>query len=555
MSRVSLTGKSWHVRSDFRSFLDGSVDDARILATLLAQERALGEADSSGGIIDAHVFPDFPKAKERLLRAIESTEKIAVFGDYDCDGITSSVLLDRMLKRRGIEPLIRLPHRMNEGYGLKPLHIEELSAAGITLLLTVDTGVSARKEIAMAKERGIDVIVLDHHHVPEELPPAYAIIHPLLSPLPTPHPAAAGVTLSFVQGMEGVDWEDKDTDVALGCIGTIADLVELRGANRFLVQQGLQSLRRSTNGPLSFLLTHAGLSEGCTCRDVAFRIAPRINAAGRMADPTIALRALQGNHEALMILEELNTERQQTVLGLTESALEELADTSSPFLCIASSSYTSGIVGLIAGKLTEKYGKPSLVASIKDDLCIASLRSIPGYDIAAGLQRISDLLISYGGHAQAAGCSFLEKNLPLIDARMSGDIAETMRPEDLTPSLMIDTVLDPRSISKLLCEELAKLEPFGQGNPEPRFLIENVQLRDARQVGQTGSHLQAKLGMHKVIGFGMGELMPSLSEPVDITVHVGLNTWQGVTSVQLFLDDVRTAVRVGVGDRVQPSLS
>jgi single-stranded-DNA-specific exonuclease len=550
MDRLSLTGKRWNVRSDFRSFLDGSVDDGRILATLLAQERELGTPDTSSGIIDAQIFPDFPKAKERLLRAIEQKEKIAVFGDYDCDGITSSVLLHRMLQRRGIDPLIRLPHRMDEGYGLKPIHIEEFEAAGITLLLTVDTGVSARTEIARAKEKGMDVIVLDHHHVPPELPPAYAIIHPILSLLALPHPAAAGVVLSFVQGMEENDWEDKDTDIALGAIGTIADLVELRGFNRTLVQQGLESLRRSTNSSLSFLLTHAGLSEGCTCRDVAFRIAPRINAAGRMADPTIALRALQGHHESLMLLEDLNNERQQTVLGLTESALEELADTASPFLCIASTTYTSGIVGLIAGKLTEKYGKPSLVASIRDGMCIASLRSIPGYDIAAGLERISDLLTSFGGHAQAAGCSFPEANLPLIDARMSGDIAATMTPEDLTPTLTIDTAIDPKSISKLLCEELSKLEPFGQGNPEPRFLIENVTLHDVRQVGQTGSHLQAKLGQHKIIGFGLGELAPSLTVPVDLTVHVGMNTWQGVTSVQLFLDDVRTAMRVGDGVRV-----
>jgi single-stranded-DNA-specific exonuclease len=506
---------------------------------------AFGGAKESFGH-DARLYPHTERALDRIHEGVARRERIGIFGDYDCDGITSTALLVRFFRRRNIEPVTRLPHRLFEGYGLKETHIKEFAKQGVTLLITVDTGIGSAKEIALARSLGIDVIVFDHHHVPETVPNAHSIIHPALAPdFPLPHPAAAGVTWSMVRALEEregvVGWEDMETDIAFAAIGTVADLVELRGGNRTLVEQGIEAIKSIKSGPLSFLTVQAGLMERCTCRDIAFKLAPRINAAGRMADPHIALQALLGHQESLLALEQLNQDRQAHVASLFEDSLTTLkAD--SGLILLASTDYSPGIVGLLAGKLTEKFGRPSLVANITGEVCTASLRSIPGYNITQGLGKISDLLLTYGGHAQAAGCSFLADALPIIHDRMSRDIEATLSPEELLPLLPIDAALTEHMITLELSTLLQELEPFGQGNPEPRFLIPNAKLIDARTVGKDNTHLQAKFGAHKIIGFGLGKLLEATTKPLDLVARLSVDTWNGRTSVQLMLDDVRIAV-------------
>lgn len=540
MTILSLTGKRWIVPDD------GSGRD--VIASLL-QSRGV-EALGQGELIDAPghdalLFRDFAAAAARINDAVEKKETIGIVGDYDCDGITGAAILARFFRRRGMQPRIRLPHRIKEGYGLKKHMVDELGACGVTLLLTVDTGVTAGAEITYAKKKGIDVIVLDHHHLPQTLPPAVAVLHPGVSTAPMiPAPCGAGVAWSVVRALEGGDWDESATDMALAAIGTIADVVPLQGGNRTLVHQGLMALQALPPGPLQLLCIQAGLQAPYTARDIAFRIAPRINAAGRMADPAIALQALLGNQQALFQLEELNRTRQETVSEYIEELLPRAQGLTTAFLCFADARFSPGICGLLAGKLTERFGKPSLVACIDGETCVASLRSVPSYHVMEGLLRTSALLTGFGGHAMAAGCSFSRANFESLAMALQDDLQKRVEPALLTPSLRGDAVLHPEQLTMELREQLECLEPYGEGNPEPRFVLQSIQLRDLRAVGKTASHLQGSASGHKIIGFGLGNLLPHLAEPVDLLCRMGIDTWQGARRLQLFVDDIRLAEKV-----------
>lgn len=496
-----------------------------------------------------------PRATERVRSALAAHETIGIFGDYDCDGITATALLVRFLRRHGSEPVVRLPHRVHDGYGLSRSIVEECAVHGVTLLLTVDTGITAVQEIAAASALGIDVIVTDHHHVPAEVPQALALIHPALAPdHPLPHPAGVGVALQFVRALEETDeWNDHQTDLALAAIGTIADLVELRGMNRTLVQQGIAALNTLKEGPLA-LLAASVRTHGTplTSTDIAFRLSPRINAAGRMQDPLIALRALLEGGEALAMLEQLNTHRQDATGGLFARAWQLLHLSPQPrpeelsalpaLLAIADTEFPEGLIGLIAGRLTEVTGHPSIVTTIRDHECTASLRSTRAYHITEGLERIADLLSSFGGHAQAAGCTFPERNLTEVIRRLSIDAAVRTKREDLTPTLTADAVINAKDISLSFCEQMKHLEPYGQGNPEPLFLLQNVRLESCRRVGNEGAHLQCRIAGFKTIGWRLGHLMDAAAAPLDVVCKIGIDTWNGNRAPQIVIDDIRPAL-------------
>lgn len=494
------------------------------------------------------------RATERVRGAIAAHETIGIFGDYDCDGITATALLVRFFRRHGVEPVVRLPHRVHDGYGLSRSMVEECAARGVTLLLTVDTGITAVEEIAAAAERGIDVIVTDHHHVPAEVPQALALIHPALVPdHPPPHPSGVGVALQFVRALEGTDtWEDHQTDLALAAIGTIADLVELRGMNRTLVQQGIAALNTLQEGPLA-LLAASVRTHGAplTSTDIAFRLSPRINAAGRMEDPLIALTALLEGGEALATLERLNAHRQDATGSLITRAWELLHLPPQPraeelsalpaLLAIADAELPEGLIGLIAGRLTEVTGHPSIVATIRDGECTASLRSTRAYHITEGLERIADLLSSFGGHAQAAGCTFPERHLAEVIRRLSDDAAARTHREDLTPALTADAVIEAKDISLNFCEQLKHLEPYGQGNGEPLFLLQNIRMESPRRVGNEDAHLQCRIAGFKTIGWRLGHLIDAATSPLDVICKIGIDTWNGRRTPQIVIEDMRVA--------------
>ena len=414
------------------------------------------------------------------------------------------------------------------------------------MLITVDTGIASYNEITTATKEGIDVIVTDHHHVPEVLPSAHAVLHPALAPdFPLPHPSGSGVALSLVRAMEGDQWPDMETDIILASIGTVADLVPMQGENRLLVHHGLHFLTRCQYGPIAQLKEQCGLTgTACTSTDIGFRIAPRINAAGRMDDPTIALSGLLGDSDALAELETLNKRRQGETETCVQEALKELnlekqtRQTDAPLLVASSPNYGHGIIGLIAGRLTQTFGKPSIAVAIDGDLCTASLRSPPCYHITKGLQKHEELLISYGGHAQAAGCSFGAENLAALREGLAEDILATTKPNDLVPTITIDAEITEPDLTLALCKNLKQLAPHGIGNEPPYFLLRNVQLDTVRTVGSDQSHLQARLGKCKLIGFGLGHLENACKEPVDLVCQIGVDTWGGRESVQLVVEDI-----------------
>ncbi|MBI2636031.1 DHH family phosphoesterase [Candidatus Peregrinibacteria bacterium] len=545
MTSLSLTGRAWTIGA--------TKETGEAIADSLLRVRQLDPL-GEGELLyefghDARRFRDFDKAAERIMRAIAAREKIGIFGDYDCDGITSTAILARFLLRRGIQPVMRLPHRLNEGYGLRQAIVEEFRNAGVTLLLTVDTGATAIEPITLALSEGIDVIVLDHHHLMQALPPAFAILHPsLASPPIVPAPCGAGVAWSVVNSIQresgDAKWDDRETDMALAAIGTIADIVELRGGNRTLAHSGLLALSRLKNGPLALLCMNSGLRPPYSSRDIAFRIAPRINAAGRMADPHIALGALLGDMEAMLSLDALNRERQEVVSAHLELLLPRAEMDDGSVLCFVHEDYSPGVCGLLAGRLCESFGKPVLVGALRDGVCVASLRSIQAFDVTAGLARAADLLITFGGHAMAAGCTFRHAAFDALRERLEADIRACVPPKSLVPRIFADAAIIPDEVTLGLCDSLRALEPFGHGNPEPRFFISNVRLERARRVGSGGKHLQASVRGRKLIGFNLGHLEEFSGKPIDLLCRIGTDNWRGSRAPQLLLDDMRVSAGV-----------
>lgn len=543
---LSLTGKRWTL-APVTGRDAAPEDDALAMIELLKESRGISAQPmtDTGEWHNHRLFPDAEKAAKRIRGAIKERQQIGLFGDYDCDGITSAAQMIRYFRRHGTDPAVRLPHRVHDGYGIKAAHIDEFIAKGVQLIVTVDTGISAHEAIDHANDKGIDVIVLDHHHLLTP-PNAYAILHPALAPgFPHPHPSAAGVAFMFLHALEERFWADRDTDLTLAMIGTIADLVQLKGLNRSLVQAGLRAMGCLEPCPLKLLIDQTSGGSPLTSVDIAFRIAPRINAAGRMADPTIALKALLEGGELLRDLDTLNSLRQEQTTRAMEHALRELTPDASgelpAFLAIASSSYPHGILGLLAGKLTEKFGRPSMAVHIGEHLCTASFRSPAGYNIVQALERNKHLLMSFGGHAQAAGATFtLEKYLTLTEA-LEKDTKAAMPATELIPTLAIDAILPASAVTQNFCNALTSLEPFGQGNPEPLFLIENVMIQNIRRVGNEGKHLQGTIGPSKIIGFNLGHLASETHRHLDIVCRVGIDTWNGRVTPQLFLTDMRVA--------------
>ena len=541
-SELSLTGKRWIIP-------ELSEDDSDNLVSNLMSKRGIDPA-LEGELPDAFAFHDMQKAIDRIRLAIKNKESVGIFGDYDCDGITSSLQLIRFFRRNGIDPFVRLPHRIKDGYGLKSHIIDEFVAKGTDLLITVDSGVGSVSEIAKARSAGIEVIITDHHHVGKKIPPAVAIIHPDFSDIPPPHPSGSGVVYHLLRALEDGTWDDMQTDESLAMLGTIADVMELKGFNRTLVKQGLNSIKKLKSGPLFELVKIAGININyLTSTDVGFRIAPRINAAGRMGNPLIALKALMDGGEAIKIIDNLNEIRQKQTEEFLNMALEEISEApESPLMSIMHSDFPQGIVGLIAGKLTEMTGKPSLVGRDHEGMCTASLRSTPSYHITEGLERCSGLLQYFGGHAQAAGCSFRSDLFDQVSNRLAEDISKHTDPDDLLPTIEIDAVLPAPSITLGLINDLKRLEPFGHGNREPVFLIQGAQMEYQRQVGKESNHLQSNIGGVKSIGFRLGHLSEHSNKPIDVVCRLGTDSWNGLTRPQIFIDDLRSTALSRLAD-------
>jgi single-stranded-DNA-specific exonuclease len=513
---------------------------------------------------DPFLLAGMDESVARIHRAIEGEELIVVYGDFDADGVTATVLLTEALRglgveRRRIRPYI--PDRVDEGYGLNMDAIERIKEFGAGLIITVDCGIRSAAEVAYANQLGVDVIITDHHSLGRKLPEATAIINPKREDSAYPERMLAGVGIAYklAEALYTVMPErvvlDLDTLLDLVAVGTVADLAPLHDENRSLVVAGLEVLNQLRRPGLHALAAVSGLKQGTiTAQSIGFVLGPRINAAGRLEHAYSAARLLAVNNDLVARqlaneLNSLNRQRQRLTAELGEMA-EQMIDPQDQILIASDERFQSGLVGLVASRLAEKNYRPTIIIEKGEKLSRGSCRSIPEFHITEALDQMADLLVRHGGHAQAAGFTLRNENLETFATRMRDFAAETLGDQELVPTIEIDAEIDLADVDWALYDTLALLEPTGQGNPAPVFLSRNVTVLHHRAVGQDSSHLQLRLADAnggsptrpiQAIAFRQGDWAQIMPETIDIVYTVDVNEWNGQRNLQLVVKDIQPA--------------
>lgn len=518
--------------------------------------------DDDGQLLDPFAMKGIERAVQRISEAVQRQELVAVYGDFDVDGVTGAALLRDVLSSVGAHTLTYIPNRVEEGYGVNKPALERLRSQGATLLITVDCGISAVEEVRFAHELGLDAIIVDHHQVPSCVPDAVAVVNPRQPDCRYPFKelAAVGVAFKLAQALlSRLSPKDGRTSSAvqmavldLVALGTVCDVAPLLGENRVLVKRGLRAINETARPGLRQLIAIAGLRPGyINSHSIGYVLGPRLNAAGRLQDAFVSYRLLTTHSEedARTLAEELeitNQERQRLTTNALNRAREEIiANGYVPKLLIVSGAeYPSGIVGLVAGKLMEEFYRPSLVVELGDEESRGSARSIAELDITEVLSTCEDLLSRYGGHARAAGFTIPNTNLNEFKDRLLAFVDSKFDGVDLQPSIHIDREISFQEVSWDLYRLLNDLAPFGYGNPIPTFLTRRVMAVEARSVGKDPLHLRLRLSDGRrswnAIGFGLGELAAVVAKHhVDVVYSIGTNEWNGQISLQLNIKDMQ----------------
>ena len=500
---------------------------------------------------DPFAFAGMAEACRLMLEHVARGSRIVVHGDYDVDGVASTAVLVRALRRLGADPAWHLPSRFDGGYGLSTATVEALGRAGTGLLVAVDCGITSAPEIELARSLGIDAVVVDHHRPGERLPEC-PIVHPTVSGYPFGDLCAAGVALKLANALDATAGEApgraEEDDLDLVALATIADLVPLLGENRRLVREGLHALERTAKPGLRALMAVASLSPGSVdAHAVGFRLAPRINAAGRLGRADAALELLLGDdpersEEIADELDLLNRERraaEERILIAAEAARSEAPD--APALVLAGEGWHPGVIGIVASRMVERHGRPCVLIALDGEEGRGSGRSIPAYDLHAGLTACAGHLRRYGGHRDAAG---LELELEALDAFREGFLAHaraSLSPDDLVPEERVDAIVPATALGLPLAEELERLGPFGQGNPRPTLLVPAARMRDVRGLGAEDDHASLTLlsggTRARVVAFGCGpgSLRGCVERPHDVAARLELNEWNGAVEPRLVL--------------------
>ena len=507
-------------------------------------------APSLDDLHDPYLLHDMDKAVNRIRRAIEQGEFILVYGDYDADGMTSASILKETLEQLGAECLVYLPNRFTDGYGPNAsVYKYFIEQQGISLIVTVDNGVAGHEAIDLAQSMGVDVIVTDHHSLPEVLPDAHAIVHPEHpeADYPFKHLAGCGVAFKLACALlEEVQVELLD----LVAIGTIADMVSLTDENRIMVQYGLEILRNTQRIGLQELFEVAGISSSdLTEETVGFQLAPRLNALGRLDDPNPAIDLLtgfddEGVREIALMIQDKNEERKEIVQAIYEEA-KSLVDPNKSVQVLAKEGWNPGVLGIVAGRLLEELGQTVIVLNIEDGRAKGSARSIEAVDIFEALDPHRELFIAFGGHAGAAGMTLEVDKLEALSELLEAYITEKGLDVATKNNLRLDENLDLDALTIETVKNFERLAPFGMDHQKPVFYIRDFQVENARTMGAGNAHLKLKISKgsanFEVVAFGKGSLATEFAQVKDLELAVTLsvNQWNGQTALQLMMVDAR----------------
>ena len=507
--------------------------------------------------VDPFLLPDMHQAVSRTYQALLTGEKIAIYGDFDADGITATALLVQGLSGLGGRVIPYIPHRISEGYGLQVAALEKLRKQGVSLVITVDTGITALTEVEKAKKMGIDVVVTDHHVPLVSLPPAEAVVNPKRhnSLYRSTELAGVGVAFKFLQALlKGSGREELVArSLDLVALGTVTDMVPLVGENRYWVKRGLELLNDTQRLGLREMMSCAGLEPGnLDTESISWTLGPRLNAAGRLDDASTSYQLLltQNPQEASSLasdLEQKNAKRRRLADELLARGRERIvaAGVDLPLLMAGDEDYPPGVMGLVAGRLAEEFCRPVVLFRLGPETCRGSGRSIPEFDLMAALEDCQDLLTNFGGHTKAAGFTLPRNNLAQLQQRLFNLAQDQLAGLDLRPHMDIDAEVPLSTLAQGTFNKIQQLAPFGQGNPLPTFVSRQVEVIDRQQVGSESEHLRLKLKQQAVvwdaIGFRLGNLVQEITPRLDIAYNLDLDRWKGVERLQLKLLDFAPA--------------
>lgn len=512
---------------------------------------------------DPFLFREMKKAVERIFKAIDAKEKIYIFADFDADGVDAGTILATVLREYGADPGIYMPHRETEGYGMNPKAIDFIFEQGAKLIITCDCGISNNEAITAAAQKGIDVIVTDHHQEPAELPKdAFALIHPKLKgeTYPCKYLSGGAVAFKVAQGLlrtrpiaNGESFEKRLTELA--AISLVADMVPLLEEARTLTNFGLRVLNKTSRIGLSKLYETASIIPGeVTTQTIGFQIAPRINAAGRMDHANAAFALLNANDpeeaERLAVaLNNTNSERQRVTKTMTDQVREQVVATNqedAPAIITFDEKWPAGLAGLVSGNIVKEFNRPAFVFTRKNaEELVGSGRSIPEFNLIESLQEMPDAFLRFGGHPGAAGMSILPEKFASFKERIVALAAKKFVDQDLTPSIAIDSEVKLADISWDLQGWLAKFEPHGMGNRSPVFVAKNLSVVSADAIGEGGKHLRLSVCQDggerkKCIAFRFGALARELvsGDKIDAVFEINVNEWNGRKELQLKIIDI-----------------
>ena len=549
--------RRWRVAPNSPPAAIAALSDLPTLVAHLLVRRGITTTDQAREFMEAAdslfedpaTLPDVDRATSRIRAARDHGETVAVYGDFDADGVTGTALMVKALRRYGLNVLSYIPHRVQEGHGLNVTAVDNLREQGVKLIITVDCGVTDVDAIKHAKDRGVDTVVTDHHLVAENLPDAAAIINPHAehSRYGFDHLTGVGMTLKLSQALlepeHGERWSDGLMELA--AIGTITDMAPLLGENRFIVHRGLKHLSKTSSTGLLALLRAARTDLAhVTAETIGFAIGPRINAAGRLDHADIALDLLttddrQRAESLVSKLDGYNTQRRELTEETLLAARQQLPAQIPPLLAVGSADFNPGVVGLVAGKLAEEFGAPALCYAQDGDTIMASCRSAPGFHWSDALTACDDLLNRYGGHAQAAGFSCDASVLPALIERLQAIAAEQLGESPSTTDGVVDAEVQLAELMGPTFQALRKMEPFGIGNPAPLFLTRGAEVREARTMGAAHNHFRLTLvaGGATWDAVGFRQDWVNGTRYVDIVYTLDIDHWNGSPRLRLTLRD------------------